>query len=276
MLFRIIGGPHPPWGRNLRGRGLPARLGATLAARHSARSRRRNFVLLGRGGLPSLSLTREPRMVVAISTIASRASAVSRRQRRTTSRRSGSRSRGPARTAPDSAPPRMRTSHFLGRNVGVSNPVLPTGPETDSGVIPEEPAATRVVAAGSVVSCDAMLSGADACGPAIRVAPRWTPLLRVAVFQPPSTASVWHRNLSTQEGHPGRGCSSGPASKPPDQIRGHFCIQSLCFSESYRGGARCHPAPMSALTLPPAKAARTLGPTTSFARLEKGSHGCFE
>lgn len=65
-------------------------------------------------------------MAVAISTIASRASADSLRHRRVTSRRSGSRSRGPARTAPDSAPPRMRTSHFFGRDVGVSNPVLPT------------------------------------------------------------------------------------------------------------------------------------------------------
>jgi len=39
-----------------------------------------------------------------------------------------------------------------------------------TGVISEEPAVTRVAAAGSVVSCGCVLSGAAACGVAFRVA----------------------------------------------------------------------------------------------------------
>jgi hypothetical protein len=59
--------------------------------------------------------------------------------------------------------------------------VLPTSRFSETGVIPEEPAATRVVAAGSVVWCGSVLPDADACGVAFRVAASRTPLPRDAV-----------------------------------------------------------------------------------------------
>ncbi len=48
--------------------------------------------------------------------------------------------------------------------------MLPTSPVLITVVISEEPALTRVVAAGSGVSCGSVLSDADACGVAFRVA----------------------------------------------------------------------------------------------------------
>jgi hypothetical protein len=48
--------------------------------------------------------------------------------------------------------------------------VLPTSPVLETGVIPEEPALTRVVAAGSGVLCGSVLPDADAGGVAFRVA----------------------------------------------------------------------------------------------------------
>ena len=48
--------------------------------------------------------------------------------------------------------------------------VLPTSPVLITGVIPEEPEVTQVVAAGSGVSCGSVLPDADACGVAFRVA----------------------------------------------------------------------------------------------------------
>jgi hypothetical protein len=51
-----------------------------------------------------------------------------------------------------------------------SNPVLPTSPVGITGVIPEEPALTRVVTAGSGVLCGFVLTDADACGVAFRIA----------------------------------------------------------------------------------------------------------
>ena len=52
--------------------------------------------------------------------------------------------------------------------------MLPTssrsGPFLVTGLIPEEPAPTQVVAAGSGVSCGSVLPDADACGIAFRVA----------------------------------------------------------------------------------------------------------
>jgi hypothetical protein len=65
-------------------------------------------------------------------------------------------------------------SHSLGRlhtgEVTGSNPVLPTRPVLITGAIPEEPAITQVVTAGSGVSCGSVLPDADACGVAFRVA----------------------------------------------------------------------------------------------------------
>ena len=48
--------------------------------------------------------------------------------------------------------------------------MLPTSPVLITGVIPDEPAVTQVVAAGSGVSCGSVLPDADACGVAFRVA----------------------------------------------------------------------------------------------------------
>jgi len=59
-----------------------------------------------------------------------------------------------------------------------------------TGVISEEPAVTRVVAAGSVVSCDSVLSGADACGVAIRVAMASQFASQAAASFRPSSAGV--------------------------------------------------------------------------------------
>jgi hypothetical protein len=54
--------------------------------------------------------------------------------------------------------------------------VLPTRPVLITGAIPEEPAITQVVTAGSGVSCGFVLPDADACGVAFRVALRRAPL----------------------------------------------------------------------------------------------------
>jgi hypothetical protein len=66
--------------------------------------------------------------------------------------------------------------------------VLPTsnrlGPVSRTGVIPDEPALTRVVAAGSGVSCGSVPPDADACGVACRVALRLAPLPKW--FAPPT------------------------------------------------------------------------------------------
>jgi hypothetical protein len=43
-------------------------------------------------------------------------------------------------------------------------------PVSETGATSEEPAVTRVVTAGSVVLCDSLRFGADACGVAFRVA----------------------------------------------------------------------------------------------------------
>ena len=48
--------------------------------------------------------------------------------------------------------------------------MLPTSPVLITGAIPDEPAVTQVVAAGSGVSCGSVLPDADACGVAFRVA----------------------------------------------------------------------------------------------------------
>ena len=68
----------------------------------------------------------------------------------------------------------MIQSHSLGRlhtvEVTGSNPVLPTKPVFETGVIPEEPVVTPSEAAGSGVLCGSVLPDADACGVAFRVA----------------------------------------------------------------------------------------------------------
>ena len=63
--------------------------------------------------------------------------------------------------------PVAREAHNL--EVTGSNPVPAIRPVLVTGAIPEEPAVTRVVSAGSVVSCGAVLPDADACGVAFRV-----------------------------------------------------------------------------------------------------------
>ena len=70
--------------------------------------------------------------------------------------------------------PVAREAHNL--EVTGSNPVPAIRPVLVTGAIPEEPAVTRVVSAGSVVSCGAVLPHADACGVAFRVALRRGPL----------------------------------------------------------------------------------------------------
>ena len=57
--------------------------------------------------------------------------------------------------------PVAREAHNL--EVVGSNPTPATKPVLVTGVISEEPAVTRLVAAGSVVSCGSVPSGADAC-----------------------------------------------------------------------------------------------------------------
>ena len=56
--------------------------------------------------------------------------------------------------------PVAREAHNL--EVTGSNPVPAIRPVLVTGAIPEEPAVTRVVSAGSVVSCGAVLPDADA------------------------------------------------------------------------------------------------------------------
>ena len=63
--------------------------------------------------------------------------------------------------------PVAREAHNL--EVTGSNPVPATWPVLTTGSIPEEPAATRVVAAGSVVFCGSSPADAGACGVAFRV-----------------------------------------------------------------------------------------------------------
>ena len=62
------------------------------------------------------------------------------------------------------------TPCFPKRKRVCSLPVPATRPVLVTGAIPEEPAVTRVVAAGSVVSCGSVLPDADACGVAFHVA----------------------------------------------------------------------------------------------------------
>jgi hypothetical protein len=65
------------------------------------------------------------------------------------------------------------TPRFPARDAGCSRPTPATKPVSVIGVTSEEPAVTRVAAAGSVVSCEGVPSRADACCVAKCVARRW-------------------------------------------------------------------------------------------------------
>ena len=74
-----------------------------------------------------------------------------------------------ALSVPDSVPFWLSLPMFPDDFPTGSNPVPAIRPVLVTGAIPEEPAVTRVVSAGSVVSCGAVLPDADACGVAFRV-----------------------------------------------------------------------------------------------------------
>ena len=77
--------------------------------------------------------------------------------------------------------------------------MLPTSPVLITGVIPEEPALTRVVTAGSGVSCGCVVRGADACRVTLRdaigdldraISPPATPFAGLKAVAAPICCSV--------------------------------------------------------------------------------------